>query len=400
MSLNPLAEQYVKLVLGIGLHHPHYVDAYYGPSDWQPTTKEPLEAIQQQVTELVDTLKKTTPSESETLRYTFLIKQSESILTFINVISGNAPKFDEESLALYDAISPNETESEFDNVLLELENLVPGDGSLSERMVAFNAQFEIPKSKLDDVFKAAVARSREITKQFIPLADNENFQLEYVTDQIWSGYNWYKGDNFSLIQMNTDFPIYISRAVDLAAHEGYPGHHVFNSLMEKHLVNEKGWMEYCVYPLFSPMSLLAEGSANYGIEVVFPKPERMVFEKEVLFVLAGLDVSQAERYYQVQTLMQKLSYADNMVAKRLLDGEISEQHAVDLLVKYTLVSKARATQRLGFIKANRAYVLNYNLGQDIVKAYIEKHANMQDKASVWQVFADLLANPRPASLLI
>lgn len=400
MSLNPLAEQYVKLVLAIGLHHPHYVDAYYGPSDWQPTTKEPLEAIQQQVTELVDTLKKTTPSESETLRYTFLIKQSESILTFINVISGNAPKFDEESLALYDAISPNKTESEFDNVLLELENLVPGDGSLSERMVAFNAQFEIPKSKLDDVFKAAVARSREITKQFIPLADNENFQLEYVTDQIWSGYNWYKGDNFSLIQMNTDFPIYISRAVDLAAHEGYPGHHVFNSLMEKHLVNEKGWMEYSVYPLFSPMSLLAEGSANYGIEVVFPKPERMVFEKEVLFVLAGLDVSQAERYYQVQTLMQKLSYADNMVAKRLLDGEISEQHAVDLLVKYTLVSKARATQRLGFIKANRAYVLNYNLGQDIVKAYIEKHANMQDKASVWQVFADLLANPRPASLLI
>jgi len=400
MSLNPLAEQYVKLVLGIGLHHPHYVDAYYGPSDWQPTTKEPLEAIQQQVTELVDTLKKTTPSESETLRYTFLIKQSESILTFINVISGNAPKFDEESLALYDAISPNKTESKFDNVLLELEHLVPGDGSLSERMVAFNAQFEIPKSKLDDVFKAAVARSREITKQFIPLADNENFQLEYVTDQIWSGYNWYKGDNFSLIQMNTDFPIYISRAVDLAAHEGYPGHHVFNSLMEKHLVNEKGWMEYCVYPLFSPMSLLAEGSANYGIEVVFPKPERMVFEKEVLFVLAGLDVSQAERYYQVQTLMQKLSYADNMVAKRLLDGEISEQHAVDLLVKYTLVSKARATQRLGFIKANRAYVLNYNLGQDIVKAYIEKHANMQDKASVWQVFADLLANPRPASLLI
>ncbi|MFH6954301.1 hypothetical protein ACHSBP_14515 [Pseudoalteromonas sp. XMcav1-K] len=400
MSLNSLAEQYVKLVLAIGLHHPHYVDAYYGPSHWQPTIKEPLEAIQQQVTELVDSLKNTTPNESETLRHTFLLKQNESILTFINVISGNAPKFDDESLALYDAISPNKTETEFDEVLLELENLVPGDGSLSERMVAFNAQFEIPKNKLDDVFKAAVARSREITKQFIPLADNENFQLEYVTNQIWSGYNWYKGDNFSLIQMNTDFPIYISRAVDLAAHEGYPGHHVFNSLMEKHLVNEKGWMEYCVYPLFSPMSLLAEGSANYGIEVVFPKPERMVFEKEVLFVLAGLDVSQAERYYQVQALIQKLSYADNMVAKRLLDGEISEQLAVELLVKYTLVSKARATQRLGFIKANRAYVLNYNLGQDIVKAYIEKHANMQDKNSVWQVFADLLANPRPASLLV
>ncbi len=51
------------------------------------------------------------------------------------------------------------------------------------------------------------------------MPENENFELEYVTDKAWAGYNWYKGNNFSLIQVNIDFPILIDRAIDLASHE-------------------------------------------------------------------------------------------------------------------------------------------------------------------------------------
>ena len=35
--------------------------------------------------------------------------------------------------------------------------------------------------------------------------------------------------------MNVELPIYIDRAVDLACHEGYPGHHVYNALLEQEL---------------------------------------------------------------------------------------------------------------------------------------------------------------------
>ncbi len=55
-------------------------------------------------------------------------------------------------------------------------------------------------------------------------------------------------------QVNTDLPVYIDRAVDLACHEGYPGHHVYNALLEKHLVRDRGWVEFSIYPLFSPQS--------------------------------------------------------------------------------------------------------------------------------------------------
>ena len=96
--------------------------------------------------------------------------------------------------------------------------------------------FVIPREKLDAVFQAAIDGCRERTLAARHAAGGERFTVEYVTNKSWSGYNWYQGDFRSLIQVNTDLPIYIDRAIDLACHEGYPGHHVYNALLEKHLV--------------------------------------------------------------------------------------------------------------------------------------------------------------------
>ena len=277
--------------------------------------------------------------------------------------------------------------------------MIPGEGHLNKRMNDFNEHFVIPNDKLNDVFTSAIKESRKRTKQYIPLDENEDFRIEYVNDKVWSGYNWYKGDSYSLIQLNTDFPMYISRAIDLACHEAYPGHHVFNSLIESHLVKEKGWMEYCVYVLYSPLSLLAEGSANYGIELTFNKKDRMQFEKEILFPIAGLDASQADLYYDIQEKMQKLSYAGNMVSQQYLDGLIDKDTAITLLMKYSLSNKEKSTQRLAFIEANRSYVINYNLGEDIVRAYVENLAKNKSNETKWQIFSELLSNPKTASMM-
>src|SRR5207302_7941763 len=156
-------------------------------------------------------------------------------------------------------------------------------------------RFVIPSDRLSAVFDRAIAEGRRRTLQHVQLPAEERFTVEYVKNKPWSGYNWYQGGYRSLIQVNTDLPIYIDRAIDLACHEGYPGHHVYNALLEEHLVRDRGWVEISVYALFSPQSLIAEGTANYGIEVAFPSgergDERLAFERDVLFPLAGLDAS-------------------------------------------------------------------------------------------------------------
>src|ERR1700757_2749169 len=323
-SLKEIAEGYVKLVLAMGHHDPDYVDAYYGPQEWKTREKKPLDAIAREATQLREQLAKISEAadESERLRRSYLTKQLSALEARVRILKGEHLKFDEESQALYDAVAPTFPEAHFQEILARLEPKLPGEGPLLQRYENWRRAFVLPKDKLDTVFQLAIKACRERTLAHIKLPPDENFSVEYVTNKPWGGYNWYKGNYRSVIQVNTDLPVYIDRAIDLAAHEGYPGHHVYNALLEKNLVRDRGWVEFSVYPLFSPQSLIAEGTANYGIEVAFPRAERLQFERRVLFPAARLNPADAAQYYDVLALVDKLSYAGNEAARRYLDGAI------------------------------------------------------------------------------
>ena len=398
-DMDKIAESYVKLVLAVGQHDADYVDAYYGPPGWKPVEKEklPLDALTARAAALSASLSSTAtpPDETGQLRRKYLERQLSSLRARLRMLTGERLSFDEESNALYDAVAPALPESHFQEILAKLEQRFPGDGPLVTRVDAYRRAFVIPREKLDDVFQTAIRACRDRTLEHVPLPPDERFTVEYVTNKSWSGYNWYHGGFRSVIQMNTDLPIHIDRAIDLACHEGYPGHHVYNVLLEKHLVRDRGWTEFTVYPLFSPQSLIAEGTANFGIEVAFPGRERVQFERTTLFPAAGLDASRAAEYYDVQALIDQLAYAGNEAARKYLNGEITREQATAWLERYTLSPKDRAAQRVRFFDQYRSYVINYNLGKDMVRRYIESRGGTADQpAKRWQEFAALLSSPR------
>jgi hypothetical protein len=397
--VNEVAEAYVKLVLAMGQHDPDYVDAYYGPPEWkkQSQEKRPIVGIALQAMVLRDQLANIPEGadEMERLRRRYLAKQSSALPARVRILKGEGWKFDEESQALYDAVAPTFPETHFEEILAKLEPKLSGEGSLLQRYENWRRAFLIPKEKLDAVFQLAIKECRARTLAHIKLPPNENFSVEYVTNKPWGGYNWYKGNYRSVIQVNTDLPVYIDRAIDLAAHEGYPGHHVYNALLEKNLVRDRGWVEFSVYPLFSPQSLIAEGTANFGRDVVFTKPERLEFEKKVLWPAAGIDPSRVEEFYAVQDLVKQLNYATNEAARRFVNAEIDANAAAAWLQKYALMNEKRAKQAVKFIEKYRSYVINYNLGEDMVRHYIEKRGGTEQQPEQrWREFAQLLASPR------
>jgi hypothetical protein len=402
-ALGRLSETYIRLVLSVGKHDGDYVDAYYGPATF--TAEElPLDALRKRAATAIAELKMLSPTrmdEPVRLRHRYLLRQLQSLLAKVDMLGGKKMTFDEESQALYDAVAPSYTEDHFRTILDELGAALPGTGSVPDRFEAYRKGFVIPTEKLDRVFSAAIAESRKRTSDHIGLPDGESFTVEYVKDKPWSGYNWFKGNCHSLIQVNTDLPITIDRAVDLASHEGYPGHHLYNSLLETHLVRGRKWMEFTVYPLFSPQSLIAEGTANFGIDMAFPGEERVAFERDVLFPLAGLPSPGAGEYYRLHGLFLKLAYAGNEAARRYIDGEWTREQAVEYLVSYALMSAERALQRTKFFDKYRSYVINYNLGQDMVKRYIESAGGGVRKPEVrWKIFHELISSPRlPSDLL-
>ena len=398
--MSAIADRYVSLVLALGVHDTDYVDAYYGPPELRTqaeAAKRPLADIRADAVTLLADLAATKPPAEEiaALRHQYLQRQLEALVSRVDMLSGKKMTFDEESKALYDAVSPHRDEKVFRDVLAELDPLLPGSGPLIDRYTAFRDAYVIPKDKLDAVFTAAIGECRRRTLPHVDLPPGETFTVEYVTGKSWSAYNWYKGNFKSVIQVNTEFPVTIDRAIDLACHEGYPGHHVYNALLEQHLVRERGWREFTVYPLFSPQSLIAEGTANYGIEVAFPGEERLKFERDVLYPLAGLDPAKAERFDRVRRLVDRLAYAGNEAARRYLDGTIDAAAAAAFLQEWNLTPADRARQRVRFFDQYRSYVINYNLGQDMARAYVESRGGTADHPDVrWREFTRLLASPR------
>jgi hypothetical protein len=405
-KLNKLAEEYVTLGLTIGQYDGDFVDAYYGPDSLKPkeiTTKTfPRDSILANINSLMNDIKliADASADSNKIRANWMYNQLIAFGRRVRIYGEEYRSFDEESRELFGVAAPAYAEEFFKADIDKLDSMLPGKGNVNDRFQKLANKFVIPKEKLDEVMKAAIAEARKRTLAHYKLPAGESFTLEYVTNKPWSGYNWYKGKYQSTVQINTDTKIFIDRAIDVGSHESYPGHHVYNMLLEKNLYHDRGWVEISLYPLFSPQSLIAEGSANYGIEVAFPGDDKVKFAKNVLLPLAGLDTAGIDMYFKALAIKGQLNYARNEAARGLINDTMSESKARAYLKKYCLMNDETADKSISFIKKYRSYVINYNYGQDLVKDYIARNGGATDPAKRWELFGQLLSNPiNPADLV-
>ena len=393
VGLQTIASQYVVLQLAIGEKEEGYIDAYYGPASFKTEGKKlasasGLASLQRRAEALRIRVQRS--PQARTPRGRFLAAQLTAAITRLRMLQGEKLSFEDEAEGLFGIRPHLKPLSSYDPVLAAIDKLIPGDGPLWQRVDSFSDRFVIPKERLKPVFDASIGGCKARTKQHIALPPGERFNLAFVTGKSWSGYNYYQCRYTSRIEVNTDLPIRISRAVDLGCHEGYPGHHVLNALLEQRLTRGRGWTEFSVYPLYSPQSFIAEGSANYGIDLAFPGPERLAFETRALYPLAGLSTADAARFDRLQKAAKDLAGARMTIAQMLLDGKIDDTQALALIQKYQLVSEARAKQSLAFTKQYRSYVINYGLGEDMVGADVESH---RTRAERWKRFAQIIGEP-------
>ena len=393
-SLDTVARDYVRAELAIGEKESGYIDAYYGPPELQAEGKAiaAAEGLPQLATRVATLQARIAPlAATEPRRAAFLQAQLTAAATRLRMMQGEKLSFADEAQGLFGVRPILKPLAAYDPLLDRIETLVPGTGPLSDRVEAFQDRFVVSRKKMEDVFRNAIAACRTATVRHISLPPTERFNLGFVHGKSWSGYNYYLGDYQSRIEINTDLPIRISRAIDLGCHEGYPGHHVLNALLEERLVRGKGWVEFSVYPLYSPQSLIAEGSANYGIDLAFPNGRKLRYETAVLYPLAGLPTADAERYDQLLLALRDLQGARMTIAQMLVDGQIAEDEAVRLTQKYQLMGADRARQSVAFTKQYRSYVINYGLGRDMVAADVESAGPTEDER--WKRMEQILSEP-------
>lgn len=396
-ALDAIAASYLRLSLEIGTHEQGYIDAYYGPvaikaaAEANPRDKASLLAATRALLAETDRTARRLSDPLAKRRAAFLSAQLRAAETRLMMMDGTRFAFVDEAERLFGVRPRLKPLASYDAELAKIDALVPGEGPLAERVEAYLDAFTIPKNRLQPTFEVAIARCRGRSLAHIPMPADESFRLEFVTGKSWSGYNYYQGGYHSLIQVNTDLPIRLSRALDLGCHEGYPGHHLLNMKLEEKLVKERGWAEFSVYPLYSPQSLIAEGSANYGIDLSFPGEAKAATEREILMPIAGIAVPADDRYWQLLAAIKRASGARLTIAQQYLDGEIDRAAAVELTQKYLLVSQPRAEQSVRFTDQYRSYVINYGLGEAMVRAHVER--GRPSRNEMWRRMERIVSEP-------
>jgi hypothetical protein len=390
-ALDAAAESYVRLVLALGERDTDSLDSYHGPPAWQEEARArhaTLADIQTAAASLAESLKSVT---GEDPRRTFLIRQLRAVVARIDILRGARPRFAEEARALF-GLEPPEVDSTADaaSIRAAIDRLLPGNGELSRRYAAFDRAFLIPPDRTPSVLSRALEGCRTVTRAHLNLPSTERVDVEYVHDLPWSAFTRYQRAYTSRLQVNAAMPLTVDRALDLACHEGYPGHHTISALIDAAFGSRR--VELLVQPLFSPQSLLHEAASSLAGSLAFPDAARLAFERDELFPLAGLDPAGADRHVQVGRLVDQLHAVQAGIARRYLDGELDFPRAATAFERDALMPSADAT--LKFLNRYRTYAATYTIGRDAVSRDLDAGARRHGGDNGrWLAYAELVTNP-------
>jgi hypothetical protein len=395
-ALDDIARRYVRLAVALGERDPDSLDFYAGPDEAVADVRRnppPLSAIKLEARELAVRLSAERFAPAEANRALALSADLAAVIARVDLLTGTRLPFDRESEVFFGLVPPPTDEGRLAEIRSRIADLVGHGGRLVDRYTAFASRFIVPPDRLADVMRGAVDECRRRTLAHVSLPPNEQVTLEFVRDKPWGAFSRYLGDASSRIQINTDFQFTVDQVLQIACHEGYPGHHTRNTLKAPRREAAGSSPERAIQLMFTPEALQAEGSAMLAADVAFPAAERVRFVSEVLFPLAGLDRAGADRHVEVERLTNDLQMVQADVTRRYLDGGLEFARAVTVLEEEALVPHAEALVK--YINEYRSYVTTYTAGTALVSSRVVACAGPRPADEIrWRCFKTETLTPR------
>jgi hypothetical protein len=390
------ADEFVGLCLALDKRQSREVDAYFGPPGLQARARaHALDMTQllgraQQLRVELDTA-----GDAASARVLGLQRQVRGFAGLLQVIDKPGMySFDAQTRLVY-GMDPVAVDPEHSRRTLRmLQTLLPGPGSLASRVASFQERFVVPADRRKAVFERALAecRARTIARWKLPPGEQLDVEWTATVDAAW---HRYQGHYHSTLQLNPAAVAFLGSAIDVACHEAYPGHHAQFVVMEAEAGQRGLPVEDTVVLLRSPISMLREGAANYGVDLAFPPSERLAFERDVLFPLAGLDPAQARKYGAVHRLVLDLGSNVVPILRNYRDKRLAADSARKQLESVALISSPQAL--LSFVDDLGPYVLGYTVVRDKVRAYVEERSGASVDAR-WATLRRILAEADVAAL--
>lgn len=378
---DPIARDYLLLALRLDQLVPGLVDGYFGPADLKAQVDTEQRHPPARLRDAAAALRARLPSEvADVGRREYLEGQLISLETQAAALAGEALPYLEYVARCFGFEPPRRPDAEFEAAASQIDALLPGEAPLAERLVAWDARFEVPAERLPGILAWLVERYRARAASLFGLPDGDDVRVSLVTGQPWSGYNWFDGGRRSRVDINTDLPVHVADLISIVAHETYPGHHLEHAWKEADLVDAQGRLESSILLINTPECLISEGLANLGRRFVVPPDEHSGLLLE-LYERAGLEIAAdrsaardaAERTVALGGPRQVLAAVRGNAAIRRHADDWSHDDVLEYLATVARYAPAVAAKRLEFIEHPlwRTYVFVYAEGEALLTRWVD-----------------------------
>jgi hypothetical protein len=375
-TLDDIAKGYVQAALQLAQHQPGLVDAWRGDETWKPGPRVPVARVRTDIATLRTRLSTIVPHSA---RIDYLSGQLQALDLAAGRLLGEARTFADEVATAYGVPMPAVDPARLQAARETLARVLPGTGSLGERHAAFRRSISVPAARREDVLRAALDACRTTTREQIALPDDESIDLRLDVDSTWDGFARYQGAHRSRIEISGRSPLDVARALHLACHEAYPGHHTQDVLLDATVRRELR-----LQPAFGPHLLIAEGAAEVGADLALPPAERARLYREALLPRAGLPPAHADTIVEVETSVFTLETMIPETIAAYLDSRRTRDATLEALTNDAAVMDAESL--LAFAERQRTRAVVYVLGRQVVGAWLAAHPGQE-----WRVLAELFS---------
>jgi hypothetical protein len=356
------AERYLRLGLQVGRHVEGIVDAYYGPPELAAAVDAEPPVDPRALVSAAETL-------LDELEDGWLRDQVVGLRTYAGVLAGESGSYADEVEGCYGARPTYTDEAVFAAAHQELEELLPGDGSLAERHERWESSSLVPADQVKRLIAAVIEEARAWTGRLVELPDGEDVALEIVRDKPWMASCDYLGDLRSRIAVNIDLPLSAIELLILASHETYPGHHAERCCKEHRLVRGRGLLEETLVLVPTPQSLVTEGIAKLAPEMLLEGDGGAAVAAVMHDARIELDLPHA---LAVRRVLEPCRWAEVNAALMLHDGGASEAEVEAYLERWGLMTPEWTAHMIRFFTqpTSRTYVMTYPAGRELCRSYV------------------------------
>ena len=372
MNIHPFIKEYLLLALRINKISDGYVDAYYGPPELKTLVEiEPVKSAKELI-RVCKVLKKDLLEKiNDPTRQKYIGTMVNAMEVFLRVLNNEQIEFNEQVEAIL-GVKPKtyENDSEFYTLQKEFTQVYSGKGTLAKRMEMYKERRRIPVSEIIVNFKRALEITRERTKEVFPelLPESESFKVQLAMEKVnWAFYDRYLGNYNSIIEVNPLQPIYWTTFLNIAAHEGYPGHHTEFSVKNKLLCNQLNWNEHRIILMNTPAGTVTEGIAETASYVLYKAEEKVRIELEEFCPDPDKEdsidilIKQSEIKYEVSKFMVHLA---NLANIEVWDKEELFNYGME----FGFIPKENLQNIISFMldPKSRIVFYTYNYGRDLI----------------------------------